>query len=344
MYKRGSVWYAHINGIRKSSGTADRKAAEAYFAKLKQEAWNEERMGAKPQRTWQEAVVRYLKEEDRNRASYGWKVGVLRWWAEQLPDNGDIRRITRDVVAEICDRSATSQPSAGNNTLNKKAGLLHHLLRKACEEWEWIDRVPKFRAYPIPESRDQWLTVEKWQLLSKMLPADLRDFTTFALATGLRSSKLTNLVWSAYDVTRRVLNVSGTRNKRANPIPLNQTATSILEARRLARTRHLTRVFPEFDGPPIKKHWRTFAKVRAIPGLEGVGIHTLRHTFNTWLAQDGVPREIRMKLMGHAPVDVHEVYTHWADQQLRPAVEVIDKMLNLNSVPALERSVADSAR
>jgi hypothetical protein len=46
--------------IRQSAGTEIRTDAEALLAKIRLEAFREHHFGIKPQRTWQEAVVRYL--------------------------------------------------------------------------------------------------------------------------------------------------------------------------------------------------------------------------------------------------------------------------------------------
>ncbi len=46
--------------IRQSSGTENRQDAEALLAKIRLEAFREHHFGFKPQRSWQEAVVRYL--------------------------------------------------------------------------------------------------------------------------------------------------------------------------------------------------------------------------------------------------------------------------------------------
>ena len=46
--------------LRQSAGTEDREAAEALLAKIKLEAYRERHFGIKPERSWQEAVVRYL--------------------------------------------------------------------------------------------------------------------------------------------------------------------------------------------------------------------------------------------------------------------------------------------
>jgi len=344
-YKRkGSsrVWIT-VAGVRRSSGTTDWKDAEALEHKLNHDKWKEKELGIKPPRSWEEAVVKYLKE-CQGQPSYKWKVAVLKWWAPNLQYTFDIRTITRDKVGAICDPYTNTEPSPRNNTLNKKTAILHNLLQKACQEWEWIERVPKFRTYPIPEHKDKWLTAEQWFALGRALPADLSDFCVLALATGLRSSMIVGLTWGQYDALRRVLNVSGTARKRANPVPLNGTAISVLETRRRSQVVGMTRVFPEFNGPPIKVRARAWAKVRKIPGLEGVGVHTLRHTFNTWLLHAGIPREDRKYLMGHASSDAHEVYTHQTEARLRPAVEVIDEVLNGQTLILVRHEYHRSAR
>src|SRR5690349_24715489 len=63
--------------VRQSTGTEDRREAEALLAKLKVEAFREANFGIKPQRSWQEAVVRYLSGK------------------QHLRSFGDVRRICR---------------------------------------------------------------------------------------------------------------------------------------------------------------------------------------------------------------------------------------------------------
>jgi hypothetical protein len=68
LYKRkdSSIWWVRFTHkgkrVQQSSGTANRDQAEEYEAKLKVSLWEQERLGAKPIYTWDEAVVRYLRE------------------------------------------------------------------------------------------------------------------------------------------------------------------------------------------------------------------------------------------------------------------------------------------
>ena len=80
LYRRpdSACWWINAtlpNGqrIRQSAGTESREDAEALLAKLKLDAYRGHHFGIKPQRTWQEAVVRYLdlkrRLSDINRAA-----------------------------------------------------------------------------------------------------------------------------------------------------------------------------------------------------------------------------------------------------------------------------------
>jgi len=75
VYRRKNTRYWWIaatlpNGqrVRQSAGTEDRKEAEALLAKLKVEAFKASHFGIKPQRSWQEAVVRYLASKSHLRS------------------------------------------------------------------------------------------------------------------------------------------------------------------------------------------------------------------------------------------------------------------------------------
>lgn len=64
--KNSPNWWIKIahNGrrIQQSTGTPSKAKAAEYHDKLKASLWDQERLGVKPRRTWNEAVVRYLAE------------------------------------------------------------------------------------------------------------------------------------------------------------------------------------------------------------------------------------------------------------------------------------------
>jgi integrase len=57
-----------------------------------------------------------------------------------------------------------------------------------------------------------------------------------------------------------------------------------------------------------------------------LSFHSLRHSFNSAMANAGVALEVRQKLTGHSSADMNRVYTHHELEPLRAAVAVIPSL------------------
>lgn len=53
--------------------------------------------------------------------------------------------------------------------------------------------------------------------------------------------------------------------------------------------------------------------------------HSLRHSFNSWMANADVSQEVRMQLTGHSTKEVNDIYTHTGLQALRAAIAAIPR-------------------
>ncbi len=81
--KDSKLWWARFttpNGkrIRVSTGTENRKQAQEFADQLKAKTWTVQKLGEKPERHWQEAVLRWL-DETRHKATQKDDIGHLRW-------------------------------------------------------------------------------------------------------------------------------------------------------------------------------------------------------------------------------------------------------------------------
>ncbi len=108
--------------------------------------------------------------------------------------------------------------------------LIRSILRKAALEWDWLDKVPKFRLLPEPNRRIRWLTPVEVQRLLAELPDHLQAMVSFSLETGLRQANVTGLQWSQVDVTRRCawIHPDQAKARRAIAVPLSQAAVVII--------------------------------------------------------------------------------------------------------------------
>jgi integrase len=62
-------------------------------------------------------------------------------------------------------------------------------------------------------------------------------------------------------------------------------------------------------------------------GLKGVGWHTFRHTYRTWLDETGAPRGVQQKLMRHA--DVRTTMNVYGDAILDTMRKVHSKVVKM---------------
>src|SRR5262245_44983362 len=137
LYKRtGSpYWWVRFthNGrrIRQSAGTADKTKAQQYHDRLKASLWEQNRLGAKPSRSWNDAVVQWLHETS-HKATHAADIAKLRWLDEYLGGR-PLGQITRDEIGRIGDVKA--RESSGP-TANRTLALIRAILRRACWEWE----------------------------------------------------------------------------------------------------------------------------------------------------------------------------------------------------------------
>lgn len=79
LYKRqdSPKWWVKIKVgkclVQKSTGTTDKLKAQQFHDKLKSQLWDQERLGVKPSRSWEEAVVRWLDETQHKATHRGGK-------------------------------------------------------------------------------------------------------------------------------------------------------------------------------------------------------------------------------------------------------------------------------
>ncbi len=57
--------------------------------------------------------------------------------------------------------------------------------------------------------------------------------------------------------------------------------------------------------------------------FSSLSFHSLRHSFNSALANAGLPQEIRQKLTGHGSAEMNAIYTHQELAPLWAAIGVI---------------------
>jgi integrase len=330
LFKRNdsSYWWVRFihNGrrIQHSTGTADQAKAQEYHDKLKASLWDQERLGVKPRRTWNEAVVKYLAETS-HKASQSDDKTHLRW-VDRFLNGVMLDRIDR----ELLDRIMTARKAEGvaNSTVNRTLEVVRAVLRRAAFDWDWIAKAPRVRMLPEPKRRIRWLTREEADRLIGALPEHLAAMARFSLETGLRRANVTGLLWSQVDLTRRTawVHADQAKARKAIAVPLSATAVIVIREQIGKHSTHVS----SFRGRPVRqvntKAWRQALKR---VGIEDFRWHDLRHTWASWHVQAGTPLPVLQELGGWQVLEMVLKYAHLASDHLAPYV---DRMSGLRLV------------
>jgi integrase len=330
LFKRtGSpYWWVKLvhNGrrLQQSSGTSDKAKAEEYHDKLKASLWDQERLGIKPSRTWNEAVVRYLAETSYKASQASDKVH-LRWLDRFLKDV-PLTAINRDLIDRI--HATRKEVSAANSTVNRTMEVIRAVLRRAANEWEWLDKVPRIRMLPEPKRRVRWITRDEADRLIAQLPEHMAVMVRFSLETGLRRSNVTCLEWSQVDLARRTAWIHPDRAKarKAIAVPLSAPAVVVLRGQ---IGKHPTHVFTFQGKPVVQTSTKTWYAALERAGIEGFRWHDLRHTWASWHVQAGTPLHVLQELGGWECVEMVRKYAHLSTAHL---AEYVDRLSSLRVV------------
>ncbi|MEX1670337.1 tyrosine-type recombinase/integrase [Zhongshania guokunii] len=331
LYKRGKVWWVKLTSpaderIYRSTGIEDKEQAQEYHDRLKVQLWRIHRLGEKPRRTWQDAVVRWVGSTD-HKADHEKDLGKLKW-LDRFLGNKWLDEIDADLIAKIAQtKKAESSPS----TANRYLALIRAILRAARDDWAWVERVPRVRLFPESKKRIRWISRDEAAKLIAELPPHLADMARFTLATGLRQRNVSYLRWDQVDTSRRVawIHADQSKSRKAIAVPLNSDALEVLKKRRGDGGDY---VFT-FQGKPVDRtSTKAWAAAKKRAGIDDFRWHDLRHTWASWHVQSGTSLQELQELGGWSTVDMVLRYAHLAADQLLHAARRIEGT-NLGTVP-----------
>lgn len=303
--------------IRQSTGTGLKADAEEYEDRLRRRIWREVELGQRSH-AFDEAVALYRAERTHLAASTTYRNNWILDWFTKPPD-GPLHRlpllaITPEVIqaarASLCKSFAPA-------TVNRYLSVLSAVLNLAASRG-MLRYVPKVPLFPLRERDPVFITREQFAALLKELPEHQRGPVTFSVLTGLRMANVRDLVWGRVDLERAHAWIprGSAKGRRPISVPLAPEAVELLKA--IPRIEGIDRVFTYRD-KPISGTFNTKAYRAALKrsGLTGTTWHTLRHTWASWMAQEGASALVLKELGGWQSVRMAERYSHLAENTLR---------------------------
>jgi len=334
IYKRGRTWWIDFTTprgerVRRSAQTGDKAEAQEFHDQLKAEAWRVQRLGERPRYTWDDAAYRWLQETAHKR-THGGDISKLVWLQGFLRGR-PLASITREEIAAIGERK---KAMASGATANRYLALVRAILRKAWQDWKWLDGIPKVTLYVEPKRRVRWITPAQVGRLLEELPQHQSDIALIAVATGLRQRNAVRLEWSWVDLERGTCWIPGDQTKSGEDlhVSLSEVARDVL---RRQRGKHERFVFT-YRGQPIRQvNTRAWRAALRRAGIESFRWHDLRHTWASWLVQNGTPLYHVQEMAGWRTAAMARRYAHLAPAQMARHAEVVGGLL-ADLIAALE--------
>lgn len=331
------VWwvsYTDTSGkrVRRTTGTTDRKEAQALEAKWKLETHQSRQWDKQPSRTFDELMLAYLRETQGGKRSHDRDLNSTKRLKPFFTgrDLGTLKR--PDVRVYIAKRKADGvQPG----TINREIGLLSAAINYARREWDWdIPNNVEGARLREPEGRVRSLEVEEAQRLIECAEQSIQatylaDFIRLALNTGCRRDEMLRLEWSRVDLKNNLFHLAGanTKSGKRRSVPLNLEARQALLNRARFRAEHCPAspwVFAYRNGERVGSVKRSFTTACENAGIVDFRIHDLRHTCASWLVSAGQSLTAVRDLLGHSTVKMTERYAHLSPENVRQAVSVLD--------------------
>lgn len=340
LVKRGKVWWMDFmyqgSRIRRSTGTADKRLADAILGKVKSQIIEGVFFdrSAEQDRTFDDMMKRYLVERSPLKAP---KSGIRHQSALKhlLPLFGQrvLGHMTPKMFAEY--KVQRRLEGAAPATVNKELQLVRHAFNLAMREWEWCRTNPMHRVAleQVRNEVDRWLTVEEEGRLLAAAAGWLQGIIVFALNTGMRQGEILNLHWEHIDFERGVLIVMKSKNGTRRTIPLITPVFKLLSEMQARTGRTKGPVFLSPRGKRLKVRYlvREFCRARDKACIPDFRFHDMRHTLATRLVQQGVDLYTVQRILGHKTGIMTQRYAHHSPESLRAGLSVLEKPFRIGT-------------
>jgi integrase len=349
--RKGSPYYVadfQIAGHRfcRSTKATTRREALAVEKLFREEELKKLKEGSRETLTIDQAFGRFWLEVGCKQSNAQQRKDTERY-TQQILATINPNWLVEDVTdAEVNDFVQTRRRAqAGPIATNRALAVWRQMHKRAHRVWKQKMHPVDWRSFMEKETeRTNHLEFEQVRTLLSSLPDYLVLAVEWSVAAGTRRSATFSLEWNnvfwerGYAIVRE-------KGRPEFKVWLSPQLLDILQrARALGHPdgQRKRQYRAERDASRYvfcDRNWRKLWQA----GLTKAGIadfrwHDLRHTFATWLRQEGAPLEVVQRALGHKHITTTMRYAHVADRELQEALHKVPSFspsaTNVVSLPA----------
>tara|TARA_R100000789_G_scaffold100416_1_gene110516 strand:+ start:186 stop:1226 length:1041 start_codon:yes stop_codon:yes gene_type:complete len=216
-----------------------------------------------------------------------------------------------DFKVDLCESDLS------NRTVNMILSEIKKVLSYARDH-SYLDQLPVFKRLSESSSRlTNRLTRNQLNEILKISTGDIYYYFFFMCFTGLRTFEESNLLCGDIDLDKKLIHIKSTNKlKPSRTIPIHETLIPALKP-------YMKEPGDRFS--PFKSRHTLYATIKAYGNKIGVKIspRSLRKTYGSLMAENGVPIIVLKELMGHNNVETTAKY--YIDIQASSLSPYLDK-------------------
>ncbi len=273
---------------------------------------------------------RYLPHVKAYKRSWRTDETVFRVHILPLLGSKPIDEVTGDAITDLIQRMRDKGYASG--TTNRVLILIRFIFNLA-RKW----KIPGVRENPTvglntaPDvQRDRFLTAEETKRLIASINIDenrsAAQTIMMLLLTGARRNEVSYAKWEYIDWERRTLLVPISKTGKPRVISLNGHAMALL--RSIPRVDANPYIFPSpITGRPCPSLHFPWTRIKQRAILDDLRLHDLRHSFASFLVNEGVSLYVVQGLLGHTQPRTTQRYAHLAQDTLNTAAEIVANVI-----------------
>jgi len=233
----------------------------------------------------------------------------------------------RDIFKMVGEMMKKYSPA----TINRNIIMLRYIFNLIIKWNMYKIVVNPTRNVPMQtlnNKRERYLTGEEAEKLIAALHNTrnpmLKYIVPTLILTGARRSEVMNAKWSEFNFESRIWTIPISKSGKARHVPISDGLVRLLKS--IPRKNNVDYVFanPHTNKPYVSFHM-TWNQARQAVGLPDVRMHDLRHSFASFLVNNGRNLYEVQRILGHANIKTTERYAHLSQASLLSAVNEITK-------------------
>jgi integrase len=234
-----------------------------------------------------------------------------------------------DVIEFIGKHRETHKPGSVNRVL-----ILIRYIYNCAIRWETTG-ITKNPTQGIPQFEEnnkleRYLSQDEAQTLFDAVKQSenpmLQYIVPMLILTGTRKREVLDAKWSEFDFDRRIWRIGMSKSGKARHVPISDGVFNLLQS--MPKIDGCEYVFANPDtAKPYVSIFCSWNTARKKAGLPEVRMHDLRHTFASFLVNNGRSLYEVQKILGHTQIKTTQRYAHLSNDTLLDAANQVANLI-----------------